>query len=320
MSSPDSFWPPGWDRERLLNATSAELLTLPDEQRFGMFDGIRATLGEEGLQETRQEMSRRYRARLAAAASAESTAQQQPQQQEVPQVPMTDEEKRLAQELTAPYINVLDKLFQGNPWEEWGFVVFQCTGYAKEQQQRWTAFRQRWDEIINEETSRHRGTSPRVDEAVRLIRFQWVSDPSLDGASMGQVAERYKNMHLPRGLNNSICLAVTPASLDSVLTSPLPSSAPRSKRAKIPYVVAVSKECIDPPTHQEEEEEEEEEDIAGQDFKGYFKVAVESLLQELFPIVALDITDLYKLAARLRSDDDIWCSHDRRGVHRVSSV
>lgn len=70
----------------------------------------------------------------------------------------------------------------------------------------------------------------------------------------------------------------TPASLEPVLTSPLPSSAPRSKRQKIPFVVAVSWAASIP--RLPPMLGLGDEDVAWAGFQGYLNVAVETALQE----------------------------------------
>lgn len=118
---------------------------------------------------------------------------------------------------------------------------------------------------------------------------------------------------LPRGLATSACLMVTPASLESVLTSPLPSSAPRRERQKIPFVVSVSQAANTP--RLPPMLGLGDEDVAGAGFKGYLNVAVETVLEEFYPIVALQMMDLHTLTVKFRHENDIWCSSDRLGVH-----
>jgi len=166
-----SFYPPGWeDRERLLNVTGEELMALSDEQRTALFDGLRATLGEDGFKETLAEMDRRQEARLEAAKS--------------------EERKQQERLLRAPYIQNLDLVFrfQGGAWQEWGFHVFRTPPYGPEHDARWAEFRRRWDEIIEEQLAPHRGSLPQVDRAIELLKFQWVEDPALEGASAADVA------------------------------------------------------------------------------------------------------------------------------------
>ena len=120
-------------------------------------------------------------------------------------------------------------------------------------------------------------------------------------------------MALPRGLATSACLMVTPASMESVLSSLLPSSAPRRERQRIPFVVSVSQGASAP--RLPPSLGLGDEDVAGAEFKGYLNVAVETILQEFYPIVALQMIDLHTLTTKFRHDNDIWCSSDRWGVH-----
>lgn len=125
-------------------------------------------------------------------------------------------------------------------------------------------------------------------------------------------------MALPQGLTTSACLMITPASMESVLSSPLPSSAPRRERQKIPFVVSVSQGTSAPrlpPLLGLGDE-----DVAGAEFQGYLNVAVETALQEFYPIVALQMMDLHTLTTKFRHENDIWCSSGRWGVqHYVPS-
>ncbi|KAJ5759385.1 hypothetical protein N7520_006541 [Penicillium odoratum] len=292
------FYPDGWTYDRLLDASSEELMGLSDTQRTTLFDGLKAIHGEDGFHGILQEMSRRYRARVEATKSEETKQQEQ--------------------ELLAPFVQVLNSVFrfQGaetEGWGKWGFVVFRTTHYGGEHETQWAEFRKRWDAVIEEGLAPHRGSLPKVDRAIELLEFQWVEDPELEGADAVDVARRFNEMALPHGLNTSACLMITPASMESVLSSPFPSSAPRRERQMIPFVVSVSKGASAsrlPPFLGLGDE-----DVAGADFKGYLNVAVESILDEFYPIVALQMMDLHELVAKFRHDNDIWCSTDQWGIH-----
>ncbi|EED14638.1 hypothetical protein TSTA_041160 [Talaromyces stipitatus ATCC 10500] len=117
---------------------------------------------------------------------------------------------------------------------------------------------------------------------------------------------------LPTGLATSICLMVTPESRQSVLNAPLPESAPLENRKEIPYVIAVSKIARYP--RPQLAPGEEAEDVFGRDFKGYFDVTVESLLRNLYPLVALDIMDLPRLTINMQHDKDMWFDTSRGGI------
>jgi hypothetical protein len=106
---------------------------------------------------------------------------------------------------------------------------------------------------------------------------------------------------------------VTPEALQSVLNAPLPSSAPLKDRKEIPYVVAVSM-FADLQTWGLPPSEEGENVFRRCHFKGYFNVAVETLLEELYTMVALNIQDLPRLTIDMEHDKDIWCGSGRGGV------
>lgn len=101
--------------------------------------------------------------------------------------------------------------------------------------------------------------------------------------------------------------------MESVFSSPLPSSAPRRERQRIPFVVSVSQGASAsrlPPLLVPGGE-----DMVDAEFKGYLNVAVETILQEFYPIIALQMMDLHTLTTNFRHDNDIWCSSDRWGLH-----
>lgn len=119
--------------------------------------------------------------------------------------------------------------------------------------------------------------------------------------------------NLSRGYVTSVCLMVTPDSLESVLNSPRPSSAPRKERKELPFVVAVSVSAHE--TLVEPSAEEQAEDV---DYKprAYFRVAVESLLNGLYGTTALDIMDVPTLTYGMRHEKDIWCDSYRGGIRQ----
>ncbi|KAJ5113890.1 hypothetical protein N7456_002424 [Penicillium angulare] len=290
------FYPEGWTHERLLNASGEDLMALSETQRTRLFDGLKATHGEDGFREIMQEMSRRYRARVEAAKSEETKQQER--------------------ELLAPFVQTLSSVFRDaepENWGKWGFVVFRTTPYGGEHETQWKEFRKRWDVIIEEGFAPHRGLLPKVDRAIELFEFQWVEQPDLEGVDAADVARRFNEMALPRGLATSACLMVTPESMESVLSCPLPSSAPRRERQRIPFVVSVSKGVGS--SRGSPLLGSGDEDVAGAEFKGYLNVAVETILHEFYPIVALQMMDLHTLTTKFRHDKDIWCSSDRWGIH-----
>lgn len=121
----------------------------------------------------------------------------------------------------------------------------------------------------------------------------------------------HATLELPPGLDHSLSLYITPASMDSILNSPLPSSARRKWRQEIPFVVAVSAQAATEPSM-----EDVEDDVAGAGWRGYFNVAVESLLDSFFSTVARDARTPFELGGHV-SGEDIYCDHTRRGIHKA---
>ncbi|GFF57984.1 hypothetical protein IFM62136_03631 [Aspergillus lentulus] len=294
-----SFYPPGWDYERVMNCAYEDFGTLTEEQHTTMLNGLK----EAGLYQAFED---KIQAKVMESQAAARVAEE---------ATKTEEQKLADRESWAPYIDILKNVFKFEPeWSEWGFVVFRATAYGTEDNAKWSEFRRRWDQIIEEEHADQRGFHPKSDRAIELLRFRWVEDPSLEGASAVEVSRRFDEMlrDLPTGLTTTACLMVNAEALESVLNSPIPSSAPLKGRKEIPYVVAVSRAAHYP--RPELTPEEEDEDVFGQDFKGYFNVAVETLLTNFYPMVALDIMDLPRLTSRMRHDKDIWCDTYRGGI------
>jgi len=170
-----SFYPEGWTHEDLFNKPLDDILALPDDQRTTLFDGLKATFGEDGFNEIKQEINRRHWARREAAEESKQES---------------------VQELLATFIRNLNSVFQTETtedWGNWGFVVFRTTPYGGEHETQWAEFRRRWDALIEEGLAPYRGTLPKVDKAISLLQFQWVEQPELEGASAAEVA-RYVSL------------------------------------------------------------------------------------------------------------------------------
>lgn len=123
-------------------------------------------------------------------------------------------------------------------------------------------------------------------------------------------------MDLPSGIVHNVCLCVNQASMDSILNSSMPSESSRRQHKKIPYVVAVTRSANQP--RPAPEAGDEEDDAQGEYFRGYFNVAVETLLNDLFAATADDMMDPDVLGSRVK-DDEIWCNAFRNGIHRTDT-
>ena len=143
------YYPPGWDRERMLNATDEERETLTQEQRDTFREGLRADLGEAGLEDFQVETYMRWKQREKTKQAAAG----------VPQV-----------RNPPPYLETMNLATQRNrcEWPQWGFVVFRTTPYTDEG--GWRAMRQRWDQMIDDQFQDDLGL-PGVREAKQKLRF-----------------------------------------------------------------------------------------------------------------------------------------------------
>ncbi|ERF68498.1 hypothetical protein EPUS_05637 [Endocarpon pusillum Z07020] len=288
------YYPPGWDRERMLNATDEESGTMTQEQRDTFREGLHADLGEAGLEDFQAESYMRWKRR-------EKTKEAATVVPEIRNPPPYVETMNLATERN------------GREWPQWGFVVFRTTPYMDEG--GWRAMRHRWDQMIDDQFQDDLDL-PGVREAKRKLRFLWVEGPELEGALPAVIASRYQAMGLPYGIVHNVCLCISQASMDAILNSPMPSQLSRRQRKKIPFVLAVTGSAKQPRASLEVGHEEK--DCQREDFRGYFNVAVEALLNHLFACTADDMMDPDVLGSRVKGDD-IWCNAYRDGIHKTDT-
>ncbi|KZP28371.1 hypothetical protein FIBSPDRAFT_817236 [Athelia psychrophila] len=271
------YYPPAWDRQRFLNADRADLATLAENQIATMREGLRAELGEQAFEEYFEEMWRRTKLR-----------------EGIPEP-----------EVGPPnFMMAMSRHAHGkkdDEWPEWGFVGFRAT-YGDED--AWGAFLKRFGEVLDE-TFDFYASVKGMAEVRAKFRVRWIEDPALDGAAPQEIGNRFRGMeHTDCFFPHSLCLSVTQKALESVLTSPMPASAKLRWRPQIPFVLAVAAECGERIPNNPGDEDEEE---AGDNFRGYFNVAVESLLDELFTIVVTDMSAPYEFGAFVKGED-IWRS------------
>lgn len=164
-------WPPGWSRDRLVNASCSDILDIPENEKDRMFDSLRKILGPEGFKALLHEMSTNYKARMAAEAGDE-------------------QEPELLAHLRAPFLATLQQLYREGGMGQWGFVVYRLV-YDDEGQ--WAAFRNKWDEIMKDRLRSYDGV-PGVAEAMQQLEFKWIEDRELEGTSFGSIA-RYVRAH-----------------------------------------------------------------------------------------------------------------------------
>ncbi|KAI0420735.1 hypothetical protein F5X98DRAFT_16654 [Xylaria grammica] len=280
-----TYYPEGWDRERLLNiAVTNDINSLTEDQWAAFREGLRADKGEQGFEEFFDEMWRREKIAKGIKAPVSE--------------PPFMELMRLREE----------RIGSSARWDPWGFVAFKSPEIRD--QVRWRACRERFDKILQDYTDQYREW-PGADECLSRMKFRWIEDAGDADGSVKSIAKARAALELPPGLDHSLSLYVTPASLDSILNSPLPSSAKRKWRKDIPFVVAVSGQAAEEPNAQDIED-----DVAGAGWRGYFNVAVESLLDSFFSTIAGDSRSPFELGGHV-SGEDVYCDHTRWGIHKA---
>ncbi|KAI5921000.1 hypothetical protein F4810DRAFT_389758 [Camillea tinctor] len=293
-STPPAYYPEGWDRERLLNsAATGEIATLSEEQRVRFREGLKEDLGPQGFNEFFDEMFKREIDTKGA----------------TPTAPVTE----------PPFMQVMrlqeERHGSDHRWAQWGFVVF--TSPDVRDAALWKACHQRFDAILHDQVESYRGYKG-LEDCVARMRFEWIEGGYDVDSSIAAVSEAYAEMDPPPGLNHSVCLYITPESLHSIIDSPSPSAAARKYRKDIPFVVAVSKRV---PAETEKSSSaggggKEEEEYAGANWRGYFNVAVESLLDSFFSTVADDSRTPFEIGGNI-TGEDIYCDHTRWGIHKA---
>ncbi|KAI1421179.1 hypothetical protein F5Y12DRAFT_790241 [Xylaria sp. FL1777] len=285
-TSTPPYYPTGWDRERLLNVGVAnEVGSLTDNQWAVFRQGLRADKGEQGFEEFFDEMRRREKI-----AKGIKDPVSEPPFMEL----MRIREQRVG---------------SSAQWDPWGFVVFKSPEIRDNV--KWQVCRDRFDKILQDYTDQYRDY-PGIDECLSRMKFRWIEDAGDVEGSIKSIANRARDaLELPPGLDHSLSLYITPASLDSILYSPLPASAKRKWRKNIPFVVAVSSQAAEEPNATDIED-----DVAGAGWRGHFNVAVESLLDSFFSTVAGDSRTPFELGGHV-SGEDIYCDHTRWGLHKA---
>lgn len=161
-----SFYPAGWDYDRLLNCSREELAELSDQERLTMLNGLK----EAGLYEQLIEIANQRNER----------AQKARQNGSWP-----------------PYVGNLTNVFKSSDpddWTQWGYVIFRTCCYQPEEQERWLRFRCRWDQLIKDEISDYvQNSNLSLDRAIELHEDIWVEDPALEGASIDEIVKYAMN-------------------------------------------------------------------------------------------------------------------------------
>ncbi|KAK3691995.1 hypothetical protein B0T22DRAFT_489 [Podospora appendiculata] len=214
MSEPTpSYYPAGWDRERVLNISAAgEAGNWTQEEADTFCEGLRADLGQMGFEQFWDEVETR-----------EKVARGSPI---VPEEPPFMEFMRECREK------------RGWTWDRWGFVVYKSPEIVDAAQ--WTACKERFMQILHDQAYQDEyRMHPGFDECLSKMTFQWMEDVKEGAGDIASIAEIYSSSSPPAGLDHEMCLYITPSSLHSILNTALPSTSKRRYRIDIPFVVAI---------------------------------------------------------------------------------
>jgi hypothetical protein len=284
-SIPGAYWPDGWSKEFLLHATSADILSLPEDEKNRMFDSLRSALGTNGFMELMAEASRNHKARVAPEEAVRVAAGGE-------EIQTMDELRKTEVPL---YMKALQQYYPGD--QPWGFVVFKTCCYDDDE--RWSQFKSKWDAVITsifDEESLVHG----IADVNRRFIINWVESPQLEGASLQQVTERYGSFvaqgeAVREPLMPEMCLVVNEASLQSFFDSKIPTPIPWASEIIIPYALAISLAT------QNAVYDDGNLDNGSQPF---FNVAVGSL-NTLWGVIASDLQSSREISAGIQ-DNKIW--------------
>jgi len=268
----------------LNSAATGEPDTLTETQMTNFRQGLLSHLGQQGFDEFFDEL---YRRELAANGD------------ESPPQPA----------LEPPFMEMMRLHRNGHPsscscWKgPWGFIVYKSRDIDVASE-RWLACKERFCELVTQSVEAPYRGYPGVDECMGRLSFTWIEEDSMGGIESAISAYDALDPH-PMGSDHGICLFITPASLDSILDVPVPLAMDgkllkRRYRKEIPHVVALSGKGFG-----------EEED-----WRGYFNVAVESLIMNLFPAIAGETLTPWELGGHI-TGEDIWCEMGRYGIHKA---
>ncbi|KAI5812674.1 hypothetical protein BZA77DRAFT_375181 [Pyronema omphalodes] len=184
----------------------------------------------------------------------------------------------------APFVQVIKSSNLNGPW---GFLAFR-TFYSNPS--LWSQFQQHFTALLSSQLTPSNGTG--ILSVVHDFQIIWIEDPSLDGASMEDIRLYVSDMReegsIPQGMEWSMVLVADELAAVSVVEV----SKEKNGMKAIPWVGG-----LDVDFGEEEEEE---------GYEGFFKVAVQTLLTELFPVVATQRMAPSEMVAGVDSELGVW--------------
>ncbi|KAK3180740.1 hypothetical protein K4F52_007959 [Lecanicillium sp. MT-2017a] len=195
------------------------------------------------------------------------------------------------------FISALNQLRdEDGSFKEWGFVIYRTAGYDSD------AIASDIKERIESDIDRQFNitwvslTPDRLLEVQRAkekFRLMWVEDADLNGATPEEAARRYWELEPPFGLGHNLFLCVDESSVKSI----------QQQQSNLAHVLAVAIDCGQELTGDEADDER---------WTGSFKVAISSLITELFPLIGDDSLGPYQIGVGV-TPDLVWTDTGRSG-------
>ncbi|PLN80537.1 hypothetical protein BDW42DRAFT_201220 [Aspergillus taichungensis] len=297
-----TYWPPGWDFARYARATPADNAALSDDERAKMQAGFREALGEDGV----AEMARVVwceQLRLMKEKKAKETEMEGGK----------DGGERRPPPPPPNWMRVWRKRYWGQGGR-WGFVVFWTAGAVRRMMDDVAVGDVGgFEEIVREiveipfEAALEQGQSAEeVDEARKSFGIRWVGVSDEGEGSKGEegmverLRARYRSMQEQEsGFFLPVFLVVSLSAVESVLSTPesgegkVGTTSPRW-RSGVPFLLAVAAEEEQGVVNDADDDDQE---TNGEKvwFKPVFRVAVEVLIDELWPVVEEQMTTLGRM-------------------------
>ena len=276
-----SYWPPGWNFEKLSRATAEDHASLPEGELEKMQAGLRDVLGESGVGALAMLLFREQQKR---AKETGSTSEPMPAEPAKPAL--------------AP--NWLRDWRRGHGGQNWCFVAFRTAFYDDEE--GWAGYKRRVHEIVSIGFDREEGKG--LEDwagAKNNFDLRWIEDPELAGADATALRKKYEELEkdVPAGLSHPIFLCASQEAIDSVTSldeGELPTLESVPWRPTAPFLLVVS---TNPDPGLEEGHEENEW------FKPVFKVAVETIVEELWPLIDSGGMPLRRITRHVKGSSEL---------------
>jgi hypothetical protein len=336
-----TYWPPSWNFQRYAHATPADNAALSDEERAKMQAGFREALGEDGVVEMArvvwQEQLRRMKlekeSSSAATASSSSSVQKQQQQQQRPPQPPPDWfktwRKRAGGDGGGAWGFVAFCTSSA-------VAAMPESDVAKFH----TRAREMAEIPIQKALEEEGQPADEIAEARRSFEIRWVDVDDDNEDAKGKEGKEeagtgedwvekarasYRAMResgvLPSGLDLPVFLCASPAAVASVLrTSPAEvkeahEGKSRWRSGDVPFLLVAAAETEQGIVEEDNDDDEEEEEEEGEEeenetkvgggerswFKPVFKAAAEVLVDELWWVVAEQMTSLGQMTRFVRA-------------------